>query len=71
MAYVTLDQIVAQYPIALPTLRDWINKGKLSAFKPGRRLLVRPADVEAIIASAEIGAVRAERARRARKAGAR
>lgn len=66
MSFQTLDQIVQQYPIALPTLRHWIKTGKLPAFKPGRRVLVRPSDVDEIIASSAISTVRATRAKQAR-----
>jgi excisionase family DNA binding protein len=68
-AFQTLDQITALFPIPLETIRHWIKVGKLQAFKPGRRVLVRRADIEAMIEAAALPAIRAERAR-ARKAGA-
>ncbi len=71
VGYETLDQITQRYPVCLETLRYWIKLGKLPAFKPGRRVLVRRADIDAIIEAAPIGAVRATRARARRKAAAR
>jgi len=47
--YLTDKQVAEQYPIALPTLRNWRFQGKGPCFiklTPGRKVLYRKEDVE-------------------------
>jgi excisionase family DNA binding protein len=48
------------------TIRFWIWQGKLEAFRPGRRVLVREADLLALVDDSE-GNARRARARKARR----
>ena len=36
----------------VPSVREWIRTGRLKASRPGRRILIRRADVEAMLAAA-------------------
>lgn len=49
----TLDRAVAELEgaVALGTLRDWIKRGRLVAYRPGKRVLIRRADLLALIES--------------------
>jgi excisionase family DNA binding protein len=57
--FLTLTQITQQLPVARESVRHWIKSGKLPAYKPGRHLLVRRDELEALIASTAV--VRAKR----------
>lgn len=43
--YVTLKEATAMVPLSAGTLKRAIRTGKLRAFKPGGKLLVRPEDL--------------------------
>ena len=66
--YLTLAQAGERVSTPSETIRYWISIGKLKAFKPGRQVLVRDVDLDAMVEASEIGAQLAERARRARRA---
>lgn len=40
----------------VPTLREWISKGRLAAYKPGRRVLLKRLEVLALVERARVGA---------------
>lgn len=62
-AFLTLPQVSAECCVPVGTLRHWIQAGRLRAYKPGRSLLIRRADLDALIEGSEISHLRAERAR--------
>ena len=39
-------------PTAVGTLRDWINKGKLRGYRPGRPMLVKRSELLALLGGA-------------------
>jgi excisionase family DNA binding protein len=63
-AMLTLAQVSERLggPEATPiaTVRYWIQVGKLRAYKPGRQLLVKPEDLEALVSGSAVGAAREE-----------
>ncbi len=61
MSYLTLKAAAARVSTSPETVRYWIHLGKLPAFKPGRQVLVRTADLEAFVESSAIGAQRARK----------
>ena len=65
-AYLTLDQVADRLHVPFETARFWVKVGKLPAFKPGRHVLVREADLHAFVEGAALGKVRADRVKRAR-----
>lgn len=47
---ILLTDVTSYYPyVAVKTARYWVETGKLRAFKPGRRVLVRRSDIERLI----------------------
>jgi excisionase family DNA binding protein len=69
-AYLTLDQAAEFCSTPLATLRFWISTNKLPAFKPGRRVLVRQADLLELIEGSAVGEIRKTKAKLARKPAA-
>lgn len=68
--YLTIDQVAELTCAPIATVRWWIQTRKLPAFKPGRRVLVKAADVAAFVEGASVaerGAEKVKRARAARK----
>jgi excisionase family DNA binding protein len=61
--YLTLKDAAARVSTSPETVRYWIHVGKLRAFKPGRSVLVRESDLEALIEASAVDALRAARAR--------
>lgn len=47
--FCTLQQAEADYGTAVKTLRLWVATGRLSAFKPGRRVLVDRDELERLV----------------------
>lgn len=68
--YLTLKQAAEICATSPETIRYWIHIGKLAAFKPGRQVLVREADLAALIESSNVADLRAAKAKRARNARA-
>ncbi len=62
--FYTVQQVAELLHAPVATVQYWIYDGRLPAFKPGRHPLVKAADLEAFIASSELGAKRAAAARR-------
>jgi excisionase family DNA binding protein len=54
--FLSLAQAGALLGVSPETVRFWIWKGKLKATKPGRLVLVRRRDLEALVADTTIGA---------------
>lgn len=44
----TVAEVVQALPVGERTVRRWIAEGRLPAYKIGRRLLIRRADLEAV-----------------------
>jgi excisionase family DNA binding protein len=61
--YLTLKDAAARCCTSAETVRYWVHVGKLPAFKPGRSVLIRESDLDALIEASEIGAQRETRAR--------
>jgi excisionase family DNA binding protein len=53
--YLVLEEVAAFCRASLSTVRFWIRTGKLRSFRPGRRRLVRRADVVAFVTAAGRG----------------
>ena len=68
--YLTIRQISERLSVAPETVRYWITTGKLPGFKPGRQVLVRESDLQAMIERSALEQLRNEGAR-VRKADAR
>lgn len=49
--YLTLDEVEREFPIRVGTARQKISEGRLASYKFGRRVLVKRADVVALIES--------------------
>jgi excisionase family DNA binding protein len=47
-----LPEVAEMCRTTISSVRDWIRNGRLAAYRPGRRVLVRRADVEAMLAAA-------------------
>jgi len=63
--FLSLAQAGALLGVSPETVRFWIWKGKLKATKPGRLVLVRRKDLDAMVDDATIGAPVPKRGRRA------
>lgn len=61
MRYLTLAEAAEVCHTAPETVRHWIWQGKLKAYKPGRRVLVRESDLQAYIESRETDLIRARK----------
>ena len=66
--FLTLNQVAERLHTPIATVRYWLSVGKLKGFKPGRHVLIKEADLAAFVEAAELGIVRADRARRTRTA---
>jgi excisionase family DNA binding protein len=62
--FFTLAEASALIRTPAETIRYWIWQGRLSAFKPGRAVLLREADLLALVEEHETSKLRAARARR-------
>jgi excisionase family DNA binding protein len=54
MDFLTLDEIAVITRAPLSSVRGWIRHGRLPATRPGRRVLVRRADLDAFLAAAAV-----------------
>lgn len=45
-----IPEAAAYARASVPTVRDWIASGRLQAYRPGRRVLIRRSDLDAFIA---------------------
>jgi excisionase family DNA binding protein len=46
-----LTEVAAEARVSLSTVRHWITRGKLKTVRPGRRRMVRRADLDAFLAT--------------------
>jgi excisionase family DNA binding protein len=65
--YLTLTQAAERVSTPAETIRYWVHIGKLPAFKPGRQVLIREADLDAFVEASAIGLVREAKAKAKRK----
>jgi excisionase family DNA binding protein len=49
-----LEEVAEMCRTTISSVRDWIRDGRLPACRPGRRVLVRRADVEAMLAESAL-----------------
>jgi excisionase family DNA binding protein len=68
--YLTLKQAAEVCATSPETIRFWCHVGKLPAFKPGRQVLVKEADLVALIEASNVADLRVARAKAARKGAA-
>jgi len=61
--YLTFAEAGERVRTAPETIRYWVHIGRLKAFKPGRRVLIRESDLEACIAAFPVGAAHAVKPR--------
>ena len=66
--YLTLTQAAERVATPAETVRYWVHVGRLKAFKPGRQVLIRESDLDALIEASAYGAVREAKAKAKRKA---
>lgn len=60
----TLQEAGAMVRASPETIRYWIWQGRLTAFKPGRNVLVRESELMALVAGRETRIMRAQRRKR-------
>lgn len=58
-----LPEVADMCRASVNSVRAWIREGKLPASRPGRRVLIRRADVETMLVTAAIGTPAAAPAR--------
>jgi excisionase family DNA binding protein len=68
--YLTLAQAAERVATPAESIRYWVHTGRLPAFKPGRQVLVREADLDAFVEASSYSAVREAKAKAKRKARA-
>ena len=56
--FLTLQQAAAHCATPAESIRFWIYVGKLEAYKPGRQVLVRATDLDALIESHRVSDMR-------------
>lgn len=66
--YLTIPQAAERVQAPTETVRYWIHVGKLPAFKPGRRVLIRESDLAALVEASSVQGQRAARAKAKRGA---
>lgn len=64
--YLTMPDAAAAVATSPATIRYWISTGKLRAFKPGKRVLVRLDDLQALVEGSAVADLRAAKAKAAR-----
>ena len=64
--YLTLQQAAERVATPAETIRYWVHLGRLEAFKPGRQVLVRATDLDALIESSRVSDQRVAKAKIAR-----
>ena len=52
--YYTVEEVCGKLQVSDQTVRRWVKSGKLTAFKPGKELRIRPADLEKFLESRKI-----------------
>lgn len=64
--YLTMPDAAAAVATSPDTIRYWVSTGKLRAFKPGRRILVRLDDLQALVEGSAVADLRAAKAKASR-----
>ena len=64
--YLTFEQAAARLQTKPETVRYWVWAGKLPAYKPGRRVLIRESDLIVLIEASRVKARGANRSGGAR-----
>jgi len=54
MEFLTLDEVAAITRAPLSSVRGWIRHGRLPATRPGRRVLVKRADLDAFLVASAV-----------------
>lgn len=54
--WLDLKQAESEFPVSKRTLWAWISSGRLPAYQPFRKTLVKRADLEKLLESTRIGA---------------
>ena len=54
--YLYVSEVADMCRAPIQSVRQWIREGRLPATRPGRRVLIRRVDVEALLRSAAVGA---------------
>lgn len=67
-AFLTIPEVADALRVPVATVRYWLAVEKLRGFKPGRQVLIKADDMAAFVEAAEVGKVRANRAKRTRAA---
>jgi excisionase family DNA binding protein len=62
-----LDEVAKLMRVPVSSVRYWIRKGRLPTLKPGRRVMVRRAALEAFLATSERAPIRVGLAQGSRK----
>jgi excisionase family DNA binding protein len=65
--YLTLVQAAELCATPAESIRYWVHIGKLAAFRPGRQVLIKEADLLELIESSAVSEIRVKKARAARK----
>jgi excisionase family DNA binding protein len=65
--FLTLDQVAEIARVPRETARYWTRSGKLRAFRPGRKVIVREEDLLEMIERYSLAELRKREASRARK----
>lgn len=53
--YLTVDETAERTHAGVSSVRQWIRTGRLSAYRPGRRVLIPEAEVMELIRSHRVG----------------
>jgi excisionase family DNA binding protein len=53
LKYLTRNEVCKILHVSLPTLSEYYKKGKIPAYKVGKRVLFKPADIEAVLTKIE------------------
>jgi putative molybdopterin biosynthesis protein len=52
--FFTVDEVAGSLQVSDQTVRRWVKSGKLAAFKPGKELRIRAADLEEFLESRRV-----------------
>lgn len=62
--YLTIPETAAAMRVSVGTVRHWLFTGRLQGYKPGKRVLVKQADLEALVDAHAVSELRTAKARR-------
>lgn len=52
--YMLVEEVAQHARAPISTVRHWISSGRLKAYKPGRRVLVKAEDLEEFLAASAV-----------------